>query len=219
MNVLALDTSTDFVSICLVQDQRVKTQIHTFCQRKNSQILFPYIQSTLALANLHVEQLDLLIVNQGPGSYTGIRIGLGTVKTFAQVHQIPVVGVNSLDILANLAEVKEQTPYHVVLNCNRTEIYHAIYQKKYACAELVQSIALVNTKEWLSSIGNEPILCYRFSSVEQYFKDDFKRLQTIQWTYPFFDAWRLYLSGIHKYQHQGKTEFTELQPNYVKKEV
>ena len=70
--------------------------------------------------------IDAYVVNRGPGSYTGVRIAMGVVKTFAYVHQKPVVPVDSLELLAGqISSLKED--FSVLLNCTRSEVFNARY--------------------------------------------------------------------------------------------
>lgn len=105
MKILAVDTSSKICSVCILEDQNVLLEKHTNDEKTHSQNLMPLIDELFKEANLTLDDIDLLACSQGPGSFTGIRIGLASIKAFADTKNIPVVGVTSLESLAyNITE-------------------------------------------------------------------------------------------------------------------
>ncbi len=99
MNILALDTSSRHCSVCLQRDS------HQFIRRENgsvshSRYLLTLIQQSLDEAELCLEQLDAIAVVKGPGSFTGLRIGIAVTQALAFAHKIPVIAVSSLAVVA-----------------------------------------------------------------------------------------------------------------------
>ena len=119
---LSVDTSFEHLGVCLTSNGVCLANYYSLCNRKNSSIIFGVIDELLKNAEIKLADIDAYVVNRGPGSYTGVRIAMGVVKTFAQVHQKPVVPVDSLELLAGqISSLKEDFP--VLLNCTRSEVF------------------------------------------------------------------------------------------------
>ena len=105
MKILAVDTSSKICSVCILENDNVLLEKHTNDEKTHSQNLMPLIDKLFKETNLTLDNIDLLACSQGPGSFTGIRIGLSTIKAFADAKNIPVVGITSLESLAyNISE-------------------------------------------------------------------------------------------------------------------
>ena len=99
MLVLGIDTSCASAGAALVRDGELIGRVAVADRRTHSVKLLPEIQALLAQNDTDPSELDLICVNTGPGSFTGVRIGASTAKTMAFALGIPVVGVNTLDSL------------------------------------------------------------------------------------------------------------------------
>ncbi|MCC5887363.1 MAG: tRNA (adenosine(37)-N6)-threonylcarbamoyltransferase complex dimerization subunit type 1 TsaB [Gammaproteobacteria bacterium] len=97
--VLALDTSTDACSVALDHGGRVHFRHHVEA-RAHNRLLLPMIEEVLAEAGLAPADLDALAFGRGPGSFTGLRIAAAVTQGLAWAHELPVLGVSSLEILA-----------------------------------------------------------------------------------------------------------------------
>lgn len=98
--MLALDTSTSNMTLALLQEGALAAEHHTEAVRNHSVQLLPHIQQLLSGAGIRPKDLASVAVGQGPGSYTGVRIGVTAAKTFAWSLGIPLYGVSSLKALA-----------------------------------------------------------------------------------------------------------------------
>ena len=97
---LSVDTSFEHLGLCLTRNGVPLANYYSLCHRRNATIIFEVIDDLLKSAELSLAEVDAYVVNCGPGSYTGVRIGMSVAKTFAQVHDKPVIPVNSLELLA-----------------------------------------------------------------------------------------------------------------------
>lgn len=100
MKILAIDTSSKICSVAILEDNNVLLEKHTNDEKTHSQNLMPLIDDLFKQSNLSLDDINLLACCQGPGSFTGIRIGIATTKAFADAKGIPVVGITSLESLA-----------------------------------------------------------------------------------------------------------------------
>ncbi|MDR3589964.1 MAG: tRNA (adenosine(37)-N6)-threonylcarbamoyltransferase complex dimerization subunit type 1 TsaB [Negativicutes bacterium] len=100
MPILALDTATLVSSVALARRETVVAELTLQTRKTHSELLMPHIEQLLALAETSKEAVEAIAVSIGPGSFTGLRIGLATAKALAYALQIPLVGVPTLDALA-----------------------------------------------------------------------------------------------------------------------
>lgn len=100
MNILAIDTSNQLLGVALLKDDQVVGEIITNIAKNHSVRLMPAIEQLMREVAMTPEQLDKIVVAKGPGSYTGVRIGITTAKSMAWALDIPVIGVSSLEVLA-----------------------------------------------------------------------------------------------------------------------
>ena len=100
MKLLAIDTSNRPLSVAVLDDTKVLATTTTNMGRNHSSTLLPIIEQSLAQAQLLPEAIDRIVVAAGPGSYTGLRIGVTTAKTFAFSLHKELVGLSSLAVLA-----------------------------------------------------------------------------------------------------------------------
>ncbi|CEP69247.1 tRNA threonylcarbamoyl adenosine modification protein YeaZ [Moorella glycerini] len=127
MLVLGLDSATQVAGVALIDGDRLVAELFFNTRKNHSQRLLPMIATLLREAGVKLADLDGLAVALGPGSFTGLRIGLATVKGLAHAAQKPVAGIPTLDGLAwNAWEV----PGLVcpVLYARRQEVYTALYR-------------------------------------------------------------------------------------------
>lgn len=100
MNILAMDTSNQILGAALMKDGQLLGEHVTNMKKNHSVRLMPAIEGLMEEVGLAPDDLDKIVVSYGPGSYTGVRIGVTTAKTMAWALNIPVVGVSSLEVLA-----------------------------------------------------------------------------------------------------------------------
>lgn len=100
MKILAIDTSSKRCSVCIYEDNNVIINLNNDDEKTHSVKLMPMVDQAFKETGLSLDDISLLACCIGPGSFTGVRIGISTVKAFADVKNIPVVGITSLEILA-----------------------------------------------------------------------------------------------------------------------
>ena len=100
MKILSMSTATNNLSVALNDDAKIITEKNEFDQRNHSAHLDPLIAEILKENNLRLAEIDRFAVAIGPGSYTGLRIGVTTVKMFASILHKEVVGISTLQALA-----------------------------------------------------------------------------------------------------------------------
>lgn len=127
MLILAADTSTPYLSIALCRDTAVVAEISILADRKHSEKLLLYVDQLLRETETALSDIDLLAIAHGPGSFTGIRVGVSAWKGLAAGADLPIVGISTLDALARRAEASERT-LCTLLDAKMNEVYGAVYR-------------------------------------------------------------------------------------------
>ena len=129
MKVLAFDTSSKALSLAILEDKQVLAETMINIKKNHSITLMPAIDFLMGSLDWTPKDLDRIVVAQGPGSYTGLRIAVATAKTLAHILKIELVGVSSL-----LALVPEQVEGLVipVMDARRNNVYAGFYQSGQA---------------------------------------------------------------------------------------
>jgi len=126
---LAVDTATEACSVALSLDGSVLERFEVV-NREHTQKLVPMLRSLLAATGIGVAQLDGIACGVGPGSFAGVRIGVGLVKGLALARDLPVVGVSSLAMLAQRAMRMRQAPrVAAVIDARMSEVYCGAYRR------------------------------------------------------------------------------------------
>jgi len=127
MKVLGLDTSTSCGAVGLIDDERVISEYLVDIPITHSERLLGAIELLLRDAHCAIEDLDGWAISLGPGSFTGLRIGVSTVKGLAFATQKPVAGISTLDVLASQIS---PTPFLIcpILDARKGEVYTAFYR-------------------------------------------------------------------------------------------
>jgi len=126
MKVLGIETSTPIGSIALIDDEEIIAEYNYQGKLEHSAWLMPAIDKLLKDVTLSCEDIEGIAVSSGPGSFTGLRIGISTVKGLVQGLGIPVVGVSTLDSLAWNLPYTEKI-ICPVLDAKKKEVYTALY--------------------------------------------------------------------------------------------
>lgn len=151
MIVLSIDTCDPRGSVAVVTDETVRSiRVHSFDDY--SSWLLPATAAALGEAGWAWSSLDLLAVATGPGSFTGVRVGLTAVKAWAEVYAKPVVGVSRLEALASLASHAEWVA--ATFDAHRGQVFAALYRR---CAHGLEAVepGLVITATALVSLVTE----------------------------------------------------------------
>jgi tRNA threonylcarbamoyladenosine biosynthesis protein TsaB len=126
MRILALETSTEYCSVALWQDGNVVNRSELVGQR-HSELLIGILDNLLHEAGIKLTELDGIAFGAGPGSFTGVRIACGVTQGLALGAGLPVVGVCTLQALAQAAGHDKVI---TALDARMGEIYHAVYEKR-----------------------------------------------------------------------------------------
>lgn len=152
MKVLGIDTSSLAASVAVIEDNKLICEYTINTKKTHSQKLMPMIENMLKISDININEIDVLAVCEGPGSFTGLRIGMSTAKAISHVNNLPIVGVNSVELLAanmNLCDKKICS----ILDAQRTQVYMGQY--KFENNEIVElkSVDVVEIDDLLEELS------------------------------------------------------------------
>lgn len=129
--ILNIETSTEVCSVALTAEGAVLEHFEEFQGRNHATVLSGFIKGCLDHLRRHEMKLDAIAVSIGPGSYTGLRIGLSEAKGLAYALDVPLIGVDTLKIMAvNVMfanDVEPDTLFAPMIDARRMEVYTAVY--------------------------------------------------------------------------------------------
>jgi len=126
MILLAMDTSSVNATVAVCNEHKILGEYTISCDRAHSQIIMPLLDDMLKRCSVSICDVDVFAVALGPGSFTGLRIGIAAIKTLAQTLGKKIIGVSSLDTIASsfFANNKYICP---LIDARRNEAYNALY--------------------------------------------------------------------------------------------
>ena len=144
--ILSIETSTDVCSVALTSEGQVLDHSENYEGQTHATLLSQYVQQALQYARTRELPIDAIAVSIGPGSYTGLRIGLSEAKGLAFGLSVPLIGVNTLQLLAVSAMFnhfidEERLLYVPMIDARRMEVYTAAYTP--ALEALVEPQAMI----------------------------------------------------------------------------
>ncbi|MGL4726050.1 MAG: tRNA (adenosine(37)-N6)-threonylcarbamoyltransferase complex dimerization subunit type 1 TsaB [Scandinavium sp.] len=129
MRILAIDTATEACSAALWNDGAISAHFE-LCPREHTQRILPLVQDTLTETGVMLTELDALAFGRGPGSFTGVRIGIGIAQGLALGANLPMIGVSTLATMAQGAFRKTgATRVLAAIDARMGEVYWAEYQR------------------------------------------------------------------------------------------
>lgn len=147
MKVLAIDTSTYTLGVALSEGEQVLGEYITTLNKNHSLRVMPAIEALMKECDVKPADLEKIVVAKGPGSYTGVRIGVTIAKTLAWSLNIPLASVSSLAVLAAAARF---APAYIapLLDARRGRVYTGLYRLEDGKLENVKEDQNIALKEW-----------------------------------------------------------------------
>src|SRR3954451_8207264 len=160
MTILAIDTSNYPLGVALIEDNQVLGEYITNLKKNHSVRIMPAIQTLMKDCERVPAQLTKIVVAKGPGSYTGVRIGVTIAKTMAWSLKIPLVGVSSLEILAAGAGRYFDGYISPLIDARRGQVYTGLYEYHSGELTTVKEDCLVLSADWAVALKEvkKPIL-------------------------------------------------------------
>lgn len=217
MKILGIDTSTDICGIALAEDRTLISEFRSNIKRAHAEKIIYAIDRVLSDAHLRINEIDAIAISIGPGSFTGLRIGLAAVKGLAFASQLPVVAVPSLDVLALQAFCwREQIC--PLIRAQADEAYTALYR--------FQNCQLIRLSDYrlitLNSLGDvikqkTLILNIGIKNLQNFVSRELSTL--VELAPPEFSmtsGYMVVLSGYDEIIHERFEDIENLEPFYLK---
>lgn len=219
MRILAFETSAKAASVALLQDGQLLGEYMQNSGQTHSRTVMKMAENLLCNCDLTAKDVDAVGCAAGPGSFTGVRIGLAAAKGFAWGRELPLVGVSTLEAMAKNVAVSDGY-YCAVMDARRSQVYTAIFEMKdgnfrritedaaISLEELGEKLKVLEKSKFL--VGDGAVLCYNTlgQSVQGlYLMPEHLRMQRAAGVALL--AWEQLQSGVI-------TPAGELAPNYLR---
>jgi len=214
MKVLGIDTSTKFLCLGLAD----KTSFYEYrieLGRRHLSLLVPTIKRALEALGWSAGELDYLAVGLGPGSFTGLRVGLATIKGLSWAYQKPIVGISTLDIIAHNSPHCDK-PLAVALDARRDLIYCSMYKKKGGVLKRVSRDYLLEKEEFIKMVGdNALILGDALQLHKDFFLEHLNGLEFLDRDYWYPEVHNMLLLALDKIKEKKFSNAFDLLPFYL----
>ena len=131
MNILAFDTSTEKFSISILKNNKVVLNLSKILNKTYSKFLIPILKKSLEKSKLDIKEINYILISLGPGSFTGVRIGIAAAKGLGIPHKINISGFNNMDILVNSIDnnIKEKRII-TIIKSKKSDYYFQVFDSK-----------------------------------------------------------------------------------------
>jgi len=157
--VLALDNSLDFLNIALAREGGILEERHIRPPQPPSQSIPNEILQIMAVHNCRIEELSLIIATLGPGSFTGIRVGLAFCKGLASGRKIPLIGIPTLDVLVEPFSFLEGYYLCPLIDAKKGEVFSALYHVSNGTVERLSDYQALKPAQ-VPIILQKPCICF-----------------------------------------------------------
>lgn len=217
MKLLAIDTSSKYLSLAVSDGLDIILQGNYLLDRKHSNLLIPKIDALLKRVKLDINDINGFILGLGPGSFTGLRIGVSTVKGFGISTGKPCIGVPSIDAIAmNKIKINGYDYIVPIIDAKRGQVYSCIYRIKEEQVIRESGYLLLPIEELMEKIRHKAVFTgdgiglYREKILA--LNNDIEFLDEKYW-YP--KAGSLIKLGYKKIKDNKKQDLSKLEPLYI----
>ena len=180
MNILAVDTSATSASVCVAQENKIIGEFSINTSLTHSQTLVPMIEQVSEKTGISLDNIDAIAVNAGPGSFTGVRIGVAAVKGIAFSRNIPCVSVSTLEsmaynmldsecIVCAVMDARCSQVYNALFKVSNGEVERLIEDRALSLADLKLDLQKFSEKIILVGDGSEITFNYLENSLQNVF--------------------------------------------------
>ena len=143
--ILAIETSGELCSVALMMDVKSSLEFNYLQKYIHSEKLIEMIQTVLAISKVELNHVQSIAVSIGPGSFTGLRIGLSAAKGLALGSNLPIIPVPTFSAFAQQLSENLQSgeSFGIISNANIDEVYYSKFQKKNNRVEIIEDLKLV----------------------------------------------------------------------------
>ena len=226
MLILGIDSSTEVAAIALMKENELVGEINLSLHRRHSERLMPNINHLFNELNYDINDIDGIAVTVGPGSFTGLRIGISTVKGFAQALSVPVIGLSTLDVIAFTFNYLDGLVVPMI-DARRNRVYTSLYNMKGKGKDIKErklweekALSIDELLNRLTAYDSEGSYYLTGNGVEVYKSDLQDQKIDLILTLPFMHKPRggaVAQLGQYLLKRGNNSNIAQLVPNYLKK--
>ena len=209
-NVLAVDTATKRLNLALLFGGDRSVQSGEIVSRTHGQIIMKKIDDLFSSAALSIGDLEAIVVSLGPGSFTGLRIGLAAAKGMAVARNIPIVGVTMFEVAADRIG-RQSGVARIVIPSRKDEFYVGICRDG---AVKDEDVAIMSESELAASIGADQV--YTIGYAPEDFVSEVLKQTARRFEYEAGDVLRVGLDRLRRGEH---ADLASLEPVYLQKAI
>jgi len=155
MNILSFDTTNNLASVAIINDEQILSYITTDESSQQAEKLFLLIEQCLSKSSLKISDLDLVSLTNGPGSFTGVRIGIAAALGMKIGINIPFIALTNFQVLAFAAQkMNIDRDIAVILDARRDQVYFQLFNHKLEHLDEPRLISIDNIDNYLSPEQN-----------------------------------------------------------------
>lgn len=213
--ILCIDTTSEFCSVSLFINQNLIENNNSKIERSHSKLLIKLIDDTLNNNKLKIADIDIFSISKGPGSYTGLRIGLSSIKGFCYALDKPLVGINTLKILAISALENIDDKDFILcpmIDARRMEVYTKSFD--HNLNELSNDQAIILEKDTFDNYKDKKV--YFFGNGSDKYKKIVNRKNFIFIDNINPDSKFMGQLSYDKFINRNFEDLSSFEPNYIK---
>ena len=214
MKILSISTSSNICAVAVLDDNKLLKEATINNGYTHSVNLMPMIKELLSQLNITLEDIDLIVCDKGPGSFTGIRIGIATTKAFSDSLNIKAIGISSLEALAY--NVKESEVICTIIDAKNNNVYSSIFENTGEQYIVSRKFDFENIFDLLEDLKKcEYKITFVGDGAVKYKNDILKYLPASNFSLDNdLSAYNLGLAG---YNHYLEEKFDDVLPLYLRK--
>lgn len=215
MKILSIDTSSKICGVAVLENELLINEIIQDNGLSHSEKLMPMIKEVLKKANITLNDIDLIVCDKGPGSFTGIRIGVATAKAFSDSKNIQAIGISSLEALA--FNVKTDGIICPIIDAKNDNVYVGVFEKinkklllrrDFSCENISDLLAEFKDAEYSVTFVGDGAVAYKEKILNE-LKDKCNFVENND-----LSSFNLGLAG---YDHFNEQDFCDVTPLYLRK--
>lgn len=152
MKILSIDTASNLCTVAVLENESCIKEVIVNDARNHSEKIMPVIEQVLAETNLNLKNIDLIVCDRGPGSFTGIRIGVGTVLAFQDSLNISCIGISSLEALAY--NTKNEGFICSLIDAKNNNVYFGLFKLENNMYTQIGNLEFKNIEDVISILKN-----------------------------------------------------------------
>ncbi len=220
MQILAIDSAVSTLSVALLEGRTVRAEVCLNTGENHSLRLLMAIKDACDLTNTVLLDTDLFVCTRGPGSFTGVRIAVSTIKGLAMAANKPIVGVSSLEALAAAISFLPSSAVYAMLDAQNGQIYAAAYQMgtdsqlkpfvEEKICDVGSFLSDLTSREGAIFVGSGALKYARF------IKDVFPNALIVPAESSHIRAGTVGLLGLDKFYRDETSDFLTMVPRYLR---